>query len=630
MRTANNLLLGLVVGALGVITPALAQDEPPGQTTSPANPAGDPAGDPAGGPAVSPPASPAEAPQAPPGPPATPLTIEEAEERAAAEGEEVEVEREAELTRIRQELDRIRRERLRIANRELELEAQARDVTGADTSPVLAPRAELLPLTLEQAIGMALENNPDYLVELLRAQAAQEEVPAALGGFDPVLAVEGSFGESRTPFFSTSTFSGFPVGFSVAESDRLTVSTSLSKRFMTGTQVRAFWEEARQKTENRFSLNPSYGPALGVEVTQPLLRGFGIDVNMAPVRVAENLALGADASYADFLLAGVLAVEESYWALVRSEEQLRFQERSLESAQKFLDDQRRRREVGAASDLDVVVAQAGVASGREGLIAAENALESNRDGLLRLVRPSSEASRWDVFILPTDRPWMLPEPDLDPERTVQLARERRPDLHLALLDIDSAEQRLILRENEALPALDAFASLREDGLGGQHHEAWSEMMSGTYYSWSVGLRLNLPLFLRSERARARAARVDVERAEATIRGVEATIVLQVRRSIRDVRTAKAQIEATRASRILAARRLRATRTQVVHGTAVPRDVLRDLADLAAAESGEVQAFINYRLALSRLEQSKGTLLDRWLDKLDSRVRRALERAPYMN
>jgi hypothetical protein len=57
-------------------------------------------------------------------------------------------------------------------------------------------------------------------------------------------------------------------------------------------------------------------------------------------------------------------------------------------------------------------------------------------------------------------------------------------------------------------------------------------------------------------------------------------------------------------------------------------VLDDVADLAAAESREIQAYIQYRLSLSGLKQSQGTLLDTWLDVLDVRVRRALERDPY--
>ena len=112
--------------------------------------------------------------------------------------------------------------------------------------------------------------------------------------------------------------------------------------------------------------------------------------------------------------------------------------------------------------------------------------------------------------------------------------------------------------------------------------------------------------------------------------LEADVIIDVRGAIRNVRTSKARIEASRASRILAQERLAATRVQVATGTAVPRNVLDDLADLAAAETSEVQAFINYRLALSRLQVAQGTALTGWLDLLEPRVRMALDRIPYSN
>jgi outer membrane protein TolC len=211
---------------------------------------------------------------------------------------------------------------------------------------------------------------------------------------------------------------------------------------------------------------------------------------------------------------------------------------------------------------------------------------------------------------------------------LEQARERRPDYYQALLAVDTAQRNLVLAENQALPQLDVFSTFREDGLGSNPDRAWDALASGRFYSWSAGVQVNLPLFLRSERARARAAKIDLERSEATLQSVEANLVLNVRGAIRDIHTAKAQIEASRESRILAARRLKATRTRVTHGTAVPRDVLDDVADLAAAESREIQAYIQYRLSLSGLKQSQGTLLDRWLDVLDPRVRRSLERDPY--
>jgi outer membrane protein TolC len=233
-----------------------------------------------------------------------------------------------------------------------------------------------------------------------------------------------------------------------------------------------------------------------------------------------------------------------------------------------------------------------------------------------------------VFLVPLDFPSLVAEPDLDPATAIQNALKRRPDYLRAELAIDSARRNLTYAKNQILPRLDATASLSEDGLGRIDHSAWSELGTGHFHSWSVGISVQLPIFLRSERARARAAQHDLDSAEAGLRSLEASVVLDVRMAIRNVRTAKARIDASRASRILAQERLAATRVQVETGTAVPRDVLDDLAQLAQAETGEVQAFINYRLSLSRLKLAQGTLLDDWLDKLDPRVRQALDRVPY--
>ncbi len=555
----------------------------------------------------------------PPAPPAD----ERPGAAAAAPGEDVSVERPEELARIRAELERLQAERARGAARVLELEARERDLTGGRTSPVLGPRREVLALSLDAAVDLALAENPDYLVELLRAQAAGEQAEQAEAAFDPVLSVQASYTEGRPPFFSLNPFAGFPLGLSVASFDQLEVQTALSKRFALGTTASITWLERRQLTENIFQLNPSYTPQLRVELRQPLLRGAGLEANLAPVRLAENAALAADMTYAEALLGGVLAVEQAYWDLVRAEEELRFQERSYASAQKLLEDQRRRQEVGAAATLDVIIAQAGLAERREGLIVAENALEAARDGLVRLVRPSGDAARWDVLIVPTDRPWQASPADVDLTGAVELARARRPDLKRAHVALDSARRTAALRENEALPVLDVFGSLTEDGLGGQHHNAWSSLGSGRFYSWTFGLRAELPLFLRAERARSRAARLELAQAEAALRSAEANAVLDVRRAVRDVRTAEARIEAARAARILSARQLQATYARVDQGTAVARDVLDDLARLALAEGREVQSHVDHRLARSRLARAQGTLLDARLGQLDPRVRRAL-------
>lgn len=604
--------------ALALLAQGAPAQEPPPDQPPPEAPA----------PEAPPPDRPPPPPdQPPPGKPPTPPAPEWNPE---SPGVTVEVEDPEQEARVRAQLERIRELRPRDPEREKSTVERLASQPPDAFSPLLAPRQTVLRLTLEEAIGLALENNPDYLVALLQARSAAEGVPEAHGAFDPVVGGEVSYTEGRPPFFSANPFSGLPPGLVVASFDRTQAQLTLSKRFLLGTQVNFQIGNQRQQTENQFNLNPSYSPALNVELVQPLLRGFGIEVNRTPIDLAENFSLQQDATLAQVYGDAVLAVEQAYWNVVSAEETLRSQERSLSSAVKFLDDQRRRREVGAAADLDVIIAQAGVAQRREGVIVAENGVEARRDELLRLVRPSEDPTKWDLFLVPLDLPYLLPEPVISVTRSVERARTRRPDHWLSQLQVESARKTATLRHNEALPALDAFASLGQEGLGGQDHEAWSAVGSGRFYSWTVGVRVNMPLFLRSERARARAADIDVDTALARLRATEANLVVDVRRAIRDVHTSKARIDAARANRILAARRLRATRTQVEHGTAVPRDVLDDLAALAQAESSEIVAYVNYRLALSAVQRAEGTILDRWLERLDPRVRRALERAPFQD
>ncbi|RMG12791.1 MAG: TolC family protein [Planctomycetota bacterium] len=545
--------------------------------------------------------------------------------RAPAPPEDgVEVERPAELERIKKELARIKQERERLGGQAppRALGPEVRALGREELSPVLAPRREVVGLRLREAIRLALANNPDYVVQLAAARSAHEGVPQERAAFDPVLSSTATYGRGFVPRDFGSFF-----GQTQVRSRTLNISTSLALRLQTGTQLTLTHTELRTESTSPISGSKNYLPSLRLDITQPLLRDFGIETNLTPLRLAQNAAFASDATLAETYMAAVLAVEQAYWDLVLAEEQLRAQERSLSSSLKFLDDQRKKLQHGAGTRLEVTIAKAGVATAREAVIAAENGLEAARDQIIRLTSPSTDLADWDRFVVPLDQPLLLESAEQDPAEAIQTALRRRPDYLRAQLDLDSAQRNLSLAENQRLPRLDAIGSFSEEGLGTGHRSAWSSLGSGDNYSWEVGVRVELPLFLRAERARVRAARHDLEGAQAALRALEATVVLEVRGALRDVRTAKARIEAARASRVLAKERLDATRVQVETGTAVPRDVLDDLAELARAETNEVQAFINYRLALSRLALAQGTLLDDWLDELDPRVRAAIERRP---
>lgn len=563
------------------------------------------------------PGAPEPTPAESPSEPAAPTTGEDADVR---------VEYPEEIARVAATLDRLAKIRSEVKIGDAEaLRLDPVDFSAAARSPLLGDRGAVLTLTLDDAVRAALANNPDYLVALLDARAAAEGIPQARGAFDPVLGFSGTYTQNRSPFFSANPFSGLPVGLAVSRARRQNFQTTLTQLLPTGTQLSLSYNEARTANNNAFALNPSYTPSLEASVTQPLLRGFGLDVNLAALRNARSSARQSEATLVETYMNAALVVEQTYWNLIVSEEQLRAQKRSLDSAIKLLEDTRKRRLWGKDSDLDVTIAKSGVATRREAVIIAESNLEAAHDQMIRLVSPSGDVTKWDLLVVPMDLPRLSVEPELEGADAVQEALKRRPDYYRAQLALENAQRDLLVAENGALPSLNLIGTWRQEGLGGGHRSSWSALGGGRFYTWTVGVNVELPIMLRSERARMRQAKILIERAEVALKTVEANVVLDVRGATRDIRTSRARIEASRAARILAKQRLEATRARVATGTAVRRDVLDDLAALANAETSEVQAFVNYRLAISRLRQATGTLLDGSLDSLDERVRRVLER-----
>ncbi len=169
--------------------------------------------------------------------------------------EQVQVEHPEEIARIQTSLDRLARVRRELKRGSTEdLRTTGVEFQESERSPRLGERSAVLPLTLREAIRAALANNPDYLVALLDARAAAEGVPQARGAFDPSLSFTGTWGQSRSPFFSANPFSGLPPGLAVARARRMNLGTTINQLLPTGTQLSLSYNEARTKSNNSFKL----------------------------------------------------------------------------------------------------------------------------------------------------------------------------------------------------------------------------------------------------------------------------------------------------------------------------------------------------------------------------------------
>ena len=355
---------------------------------------------------------------------------------------------EEELNRVRSELDRIEGERKKLAAREENLEEKERELlkqaAGLPTTPVLFPRKTVVPLTIFDTVKRALANNPDHLVNALAAEAAQQQEEVERAVFDPVLNAQAGWSTNNIPNLSNNNFTGLPTGLSDFRHDDWTFNNTLQTYFPTGTTFKATYIDGHDINNNIFSVNPTYGTIhLRGDLQQNLLKGFWpnpIDVNLARMRGAEDDGQGADALYAQQLMDAVLAVENAYWDVVRAEENLKVAESSLQSANELLQDRKKRKALGAGTDFEVTVAEAGVAQRRENMIVAENDLETKRDAIVSLTEPVTRKDRYDLFLVPVERAEETPAPEEEYAKAFETAIARRPDYRRAQLQVDSARQ----------------------------------------------------------------------------------------------------------------------------------------------------------------------------------------------
>ncbi|HEX8097240.1 MAG TPA: TolC family protein, partial [Pyrinomonadaceae bacterium] len=149
-------------------------------------------------------------------------------------------------------------------------EAPARPLPSAERVGVDV--SDQMPITLNEAVGLALANNNDIDGSRINVEIAEYHLQAARGVYDPVFSSE-SYYESRiTP--TSSTLGGAQNG-SVAQKDLTGALRFGGFSPFAGGAYQLDFSSTRLTTNNQnVTLNPQYPTALTLTYTQPLWRGL--------------------------------------------------------------------------------------------------------------------------------------------------------------------------------------------------------------------------------------------------------------------------------------------------------------------------------------------------------------------
>ena len=130
-------------------------------------------------------------------------------------------------------------------------------------------------LSLAEALGEALANNPDIAVARTTIEQATFGVGGSLGAFDPQFSLQSSLVRQVMPVAS---IIGGTASGALTNNDLLVTPRVSGLSPIFGTSYQASFTARRQTTDNAFTqLNPQYPSSLALSVTQPLVRGRRVD-----------------------------------------------------------------------------------------------------------------------------------------------------------------------------------------------------------------------------------------------------------------------------------------------------------------------------------------------------------------
>jgi outer membrane protein TolC len=498
---------------------------------------------------------------------------------------------------------------------------------GGPLSPVLTNAASAGRATAGSSVATnALELG--VLGEPLTNFSLQGTVPqsngTAIPSYDPAVVAQLNWTHQTTPQTST-----VLTGSNSLVSATTLFNAGLQQGFATGAQASLNFNNSRQSLNSlRSGYNPYTGSSLGVTVTQPLMRGYGMSLNRRFIQIAGNEQKIASLLFQQQLIMTVYGVIRLYTDFVALYEDEKVKLETVTLAEKLLADTRAQVEEGTLAPVEMTRASAQVFSTRQDLINARG-LREEQEAILKNVitrRGNEDPEVQPAHVIPTDT---LVIPEKDEIRPIQDliadALAHRPDLGQARLQIDNSKIGLAGSRSATRPQLDLVGVMQNNGLAGAANPLLAtspdpgfiggyggvldQIFSRNYPTYGVGLQMTLPIHNRVAEADLARDQLQVKQSEIRLRQLQNQARLEVEDALIAMRRARSSYEAAVEARHLQQESLEAEQAKFEVGASTSFFVIQYESLLAQSKSTEVAALSSYVKAKAALQRGMGTILD---------------------
>ncbi|HET6850713.1 MAG TPA: TolC family protein [Pyrinomonadaceae bacterium] len=507
------------------------------------------------------------------------------------------------------------------------------------------------PLSLREALAMALENNKDIEVARENVRIAEFDLLGAKGVYDPRIVTTAFYERAENPI--SSFLSGGRNGSTVQSDYSGTARLEGQSPFLGG-NYRLDFSSVRLTTNNQFTaLNPQYPTALTFSYTQPLLRGLKFDNNRRQIEIArKNLSL-TDAQFRQRAIDTITNVQRAYWDLVFGLRSLQVQREAVTVARTQLEHNKRLVQEGQLAPIDVVAAEAQISTYEQGVFSALEGVSRAENNLKNLIAQDQKAPIWSESLVPSD-PVDLAVPEVSLPDALKTAMENRPELQQSnvLREINQIDQRYFKEQTK--PGIDLVGTYGLTGLAGSissgvnpftasnlevrerinelsrrsglpelpdvpvqtlspellggYNQSLQNLLANRYNNFRVGVQISLPLRNRTAEAQLGRSLVEGERIGTQREQLEQTIQVDVRNALQAMRSAEARLRAAVATREANEQQFASEQRKLDAGQSTVFLVLERQNALTEARGRELQAQTDLNKAIADLQRATGNAL----------------------
>ena len=408
--------------------------------------------------------------------------------------------------------------------------------------PQPKPGRRTLPLSLEQAVALALQNNYDLQIARRTLSNSASAYRAAQAGYYPSLK------------------GGLASSHGLANSPSQFVATNVINTYVAG---------------------------FNVSVTMPL------DLSGAIGRTVQQALIALITQKATYIISSqnlVTSVHGQYYAVLKAKETININQGQVEQAQEQLRIAGARLKAGRVPEVDVLSARVQMDNAQQTLKIAEG----DYDIALSLLRNTLVVDQ-QVEVMPTGRLTFKPE-TFNYEPSLKEALENRLEIKSAKLSLESTRIALKSTNDPYLPTLSASAGWGYNISGKNPIDSWQNRPKEP--SYSAGAIINVPIFIFDggviKESKVQALN-NIEQAQTVLAQTKSNIELEVKNNLTILENSQERVKMGESSVGMARESLRIAELRYRMGLNTYLEVTDTRSTLKTAQLNHLDALITYNL-----------------------------------